>query len=440
MFINYIKAKYKCFYKWINASSIRNRLFSGMMWSVFGGIVSKVIALFLSVILARILGKRVFGEYGIIQSTLSMFIIVAGLGIGITGTKYVAEFKNTDKDRAGSLIGLIQISSVVAAVVIALLFALITPWLSKSVLSAPHIYLPLILSSFLLLFNSINAMQIGILAGFEAFKPIALVNFLGSVISMPIIVFCGLYYKLNGVIIGLIINSVIVCIISHFILIKILKNSNITVDYKNLKKEKELIYKYSLPAMLSGLMIVPVNWICNTLLVNQPNGYGEMGGYNAANQWFNALMFLPGLLGQAVLPILSEQSRQNDKKVIKAILFKSSLMNAILVIPLMIILCIFSKAIMSLYGDGFQNYWITMVYSVVAASILAILSQMGNFIAALNKMWIGLLMNLGWGVIFVFFSNLYIDKGAEGIALSRLIAYAVHTLWTVIYIRSYTYH
>jgi hypothetical protein len=37
-----------------------------------------------------------------------------------------------------------------------------------------------------------------------------------------------------------------------------------------------------------------VVWGCSAMLANQPRGYAELGVYNAANQWQQAIQFLPG--------------------------------------------------------------------------------------------------------------------------------------------------
>ena len=41
-----------------------------------------------------------------IQSTVGMFGVFAGFGLGLTATKHVAEFRQSDPDRAGRIIGL----------------------------------------------------------------------------------------------------------------------------------------------------------------------------------------------------------------------------------------------------------------------------------------------------------------------------------------------
>ena len=93
------------------ADSLRGRLAFGAVWCLIGTALSQGSIILASVISARLLDTVGFGELGIINSTIGMFGVFAGFGLGMTATKYVAELRATDPARAGRIIAL---SSVVA--------------------------------------------------------------------------------------------------------------------------------------------------------------------------------------------------------------------------------------------------------------------------------------------------------------------------------------
>jgi O-antigen/teichoic acid export membrane protein len=115
----------------INESEIGRRIASGAFWSLFGSIISQGLILIASILIARILGKSTYGEFSIIRSTLSMFAVFGGLGIGMTATKYVAEFKFKDNQKAGRIIGLSTLIAIVSGFLIAILIIFLSPFLSK---------------------------------------------------------------------------------------------------------------------------------------------------------------------------------------------------------------------------------------------------------------------------------------------------------------------
>src|ERR1700722_8315688 len=85
----------------LRSSPLGARIARGTFWMLMGAVISRMLGLLTSILLARILGKIAFGELSIIQSTTGLFGAFAGLGIGITATKYVAEFRESKPVRCG---------------------------------------------------------------------------------------------------------------------------------------------------------------------------------------------------------------------------------------------------------------------------------------------------------------------------------------------------
>ena len=88
----------------VEDSEIGYRLAKGVFWSMAGAVISRGLGIVSSVVVARTLGKVGFGELGIIHSTVMMFQLFAGFGLGLTATKYVAEYRGTDPQKAGRII------------------------------------------------------------------------------------------------------------------------------------------------------------------------------------------------------------------------------------------------------------------------------------------------------------------------------------------------
>ncbi|MHC4330621.1 MAG: oligosaccharide flippase family protein, partial [Planctomycetota bacterium] len=94
-------------------------------------VVSQGMRFLAFVIVARILGKTGFGELGMIQHTVSMFGIFAGLGLGITATKHVAEFRSADPARAGRIIALSSVTALISGGLVCITVFFASPYLSR---------------------------------------------------------------------------------------------------------------------------------------------------------------------------------------------------------------------------------------------------------------------------------------------------------------------
>ena len=64
----------------------------------------RLVSLPAGVLLARLLGRHDYGELGMIYSSIELFGIFGGFGLGLTATKYIGEFKRRDPQRAGRIL------------------------------------------------------------------------------------------------------------------------------------------------------------------------------------------------------------------------------------------------------------------------------------------------------------------------------------------------
>lgn len=407
-----------------------SRLGRGVFWSLVGAVISGGLTLVGMVFVAQIIGKTDYGKLGIIQSTVGMLGIFAGLGLGITATKYVAKFRVRDPNKASRIIALTRIFSLLVGGILAIGLLFFAPWLAINTLNDPALTPMLRIGALILLINAINGVQVGILSGLEEFKTITQVNLYVGLFSFPILLSGAYFGKLEGVILALLANLFITLILNHFALKKSLKKHGLLLNITKPFQEKAVLWKFSLPAMLAGSMVGPVNWFCYSILVNQPNGYSEMGILNAANQWYALLLFLPQIISRVALPIFSDQIEGKDIKKSREIFLQALKINLIFTTPLIIIIISFSKLMMSLYGEDFSTGWGTLSVVVITAGLLAIQTPAGQIIAASGKMWVGFIMNIAWGISFIFGTYLLIEYGSLGLAIAQLSSYALHALWT----------
>jgi len=416
----------------INAIPFARRIARGAFWVLVGAAAVRVLRVPISIILARYMGPTKFGELGIISGSIDLFGVFAGFGLGLTATKYIAEFRTRDPLRAGRIL---SVSSVVAAVggaVFAIILYVVAPYLAAHTLSAPHLSVPLRIGALALFFSSMNGAQMGALYGFEAFQVTAKLQAILGLVDLPFML--GGYYLggLNGVICGMVCSRFVSWMFSGAALREQARRHNIHVVLAHWRQELAILWRFSVPAALAGIMVMPVNWICSTLLVNQPNGYAEMGIYSAANQWYGTMLFIPTLLGNSLLPLLSDRMGESDGKSSGSILKTMMKLNGLIVIPFAVGLSVFSPWVMRMYGAGYGQAWLTLIVAVWTAAIMGIITPVGDVIAASGRMWLGLLTNAGWAAVFLSATLFLVHLGSLGLASSRLIAYVVHAIWTVV--------
>ena len=130
-----------------------------------------------------------------------------------------------------------------------------------------------------------------------------------------------------------------------------------------------------------------------------------------------------------MLPVLSEQLGQNEIKQSMKVMSFAIKMNALLVLPLVLLVSIASPYIMNLYGAGFRSGWPTLVVVLLTAGILTVQTPITQVIVASGKMWISFAINIGWALIFIVSTILLLDLGSLGLATARAVSYAIQNVW-----------
>lgn len=422
--------KYHVVHDRLRASPVGYRLARGAFWAIVATGASRILALLTSVIAARLLGRDKFGELGVIQSTVVLFGTLAGLGLGLTTTKYIAEFRRIDPPKAGRLIGLCLLVAIVSGLSICAVVVGIAPWLAAKTLAAPQLAPLLRIGSLLILLNGINGAQIGALSGFEAFRRIAEVNVKVGIITFPFVVGGTLAWGVEGAVWGSVVATVVNLWLNHRALKIETDRAGILISMTGCLQEWPVLVGFSAPALISGLLAGPVNWLCNAMLVNQPHGYAEMGILNATNSWYYAVIFLPSALVSNAIPVLAERAASGDREGLRKALALCLKVSMGVAVPVVLIGSLVSRYVLASYGPGFSDHWLTLVIALVTGGLLAFQVPLGQIVIASGRMWLLAGIQILWAVIFCGVTWGALSLGALGLVIARLVAYLVHTAIT----------
>lgn len=416
------------------ASPTRRRLASGAFWGGVAGVATRAFTVVASFLLARILGQEGFGEYGVINSTTAMIGGMAGLGIGTTVVKYVAELRDKDPARAGRILALSTGVTVLSATLYGSVFIIFAPWLATRTLAAPHLAPMLQISAVTVALGVVNSVQSCSLAGCEAFRVSSAVNVVCTFTQTVLVLIGAWFWKVFGTVVALALSMMVTVVVTRWVVTREWKRFNITLNWREATSEWRILIRYSLPTFLSGVSAGPVVWGCNALLANQPAGYAQLGVYNAANQWQSVVQFLPALIGTAVLPVMSERHGDGDVRGGLRVMKGMMGVTALIVIPVALLVCVCGPWIMGAYGASFVSGYRVLYLSVITAALCAVMTPVGQYLAACGRMWTAFAMNTGWGACMLVSAWLMVRWGAEGLAGARLIAYLVHSVWVLLFV------
>jgi len=406
---------------------------TGAFWGGLGGVVTRLVLLGSSFLLARILGREVLGEYGVVNTTALMVGGLAGLGIGNTVTKYVAELRNHDPDRASRILALTSVVTWVSAGIYAVLFLTLAPWLASTTLAAPKLAPMLRVSAITVVFQVVNIVQLSSLSGCEAFSKASYASMANGLFQAVLVVLGAWRWQLRGAVWGMALCTTMTVVVTWWLSRDVWSMYNLRRLWQGAMSEWPVLAGFSLPTLLCSLSVGPVLWGCNAFLAHQKYGYGQLGIFNAANQWFSAIQFLPYLLSMAALPVMAERHSVGDGRSSVRVMLGMIVASLLLVVPIGIVLSLAGSMVMSGYGADFRSgHWV-LVMSVWTGALVVSMAPLQTYLAAAGRMWSVLALNMAWAVVMVLASWLMVSWrawGAEGLAGARLIAWAVHSALT----------
>lgn len=426
---------YNCLKSDGGSGSIASRIANGAFWSIFGTAAAKLFVLVAGILCANILGKEGYGQLGIVRSTINLFVVFGTAGMGVTATKFIAQYKNTDKEFTEKIASITQGFALFAGCLTAVIVLVAANFLSCHILNAPELTIDIRIGAILLLVTILNGAQNGILSGYEKFQSIAKNTFIASAAEGLLMVVGAKLSGVFGAILGFGLGYICLWLCNRYSINRTFKQYGLTWKWNSIRaQDLKILYKFSLPAALSGILVMPAYWVVRTLIIRY-NGFGELGVYEAADQWRVIILFIPGVLGQIVLPILSNVLEEGSRKSFWKVIWINIGINAVITFFLSIFILFFGDWLMKLNGKEFVGS-AAITYLAFSTVFSSAATVVGNAITSLEKVWTGFAFNLLWASMFIGFSwfALSADMASEGVAIALLLSYCLHTTFQLIYL------
>ena len=407
----------------ITGRSLAGRFATGAFWSLIGTIGSRVSLFLVAVITARLLGQVGFGELGMIQSTIGLLGTFVGLGASMTATKFVSEFKYSDPERSGRIISLTYIVSWLTGLIASASCYFAAPYLALKSINAPHLAPEIRLASFFLLMSAGFGPQGGILTGLQAFRSIALITICQSLFTLTITAVLTWAAGLRGFIYAIILSCLFGGILSSIILSRQYKKFQIHLNFIKAFEERKAIWSFSIPAFLENIFFTPIIWIGNAILVNQPNGYMQLGLFNAAMQFQWLITSVNSILSQVSLPMLAEIYGSKEHGLFARTFNLNLNFNWLVGISGGFLAIAASPFLIKVFGQKFSDAS-QLIPLVICYTVINLASGIAwqSFYSS-GYLWHSLLSNIIWCTVFLIVAKIFIPAyGAFGLAYTYILA------------------
>jgi len=282
---------------------------------IIGGFITKIIGMFIKIIMTRILGTTGTGIYMLVSPTFMLFISFASLGLPVAISKLVAEDKRNNKN----LVFLCFPITIFINVLIMIFLVFFSGFISINLLHEPRIKLGIMCIGFVLPFISISSILRGYFFGKQKMIPHVvsnvtedLIRLIVIAIGVPFFLIKGIEYAVAFVVLSNIISELSSIFVLFFFLPKnfSIKKSDLVIDKHN------IIDVLSIGLPTTGSRIIgSIGYFFEPIIMTYfllKNGYSNdfiINEYGILNGYVMPLVLLPSFftlaISQAIIPVIS---------------------------------------------------------------------------------------------------------------------------------------
>ncbi len=410
--------------------SLQKRIVAGATWSIVGAGLASGLTMISNIACARFLGAAHFGELAIVLATVNLLTTLFAAGLGMTASRYVAEHRNSDPKRAGTIIGLSWVTSIVVGAATALLVPLLAPWLSRGILHASGLSSAVSLAGVVMFFAALNGSQVGTLSGLEAFNKVAFGNLVRGTGMILFVIIGAALGGVSGALLGHVAAGAATAVFYQSAVRQECAMRGIAISYTFGREDLRILRQFTFPVLVTNLCFAPAAWWCNVLLANK-SGYSEVGVFNATLHWQLLITFFSNAISNIGLPMLSNLRAEQDPAKYKRCLALNFLLTSAPAITIAVPVAICAPFIMPLYGPAFGHGATALALISLAAVLSAINLPVGHVIWSLDATISAVLLALLRSGALVISSHALARGGATGLAWAYVIMGIIQTVATV---------
>lgn len=411
------------------------RFGSGLIWSMVGTIAVRLTPLITTVLISHAFGIEVVGQFAVAYGTLVSAGMLAATGVSLMAIRNIAAEAERAPAFAGRIAGLALMLAAACGVLLSALFYFLADVIAAKVLRQPEMAPYLALIAPIILLNAMGQVQMSILSGLQQFRSIARLNIIYGAVLVTVVP-AGLFLGgLTGCFIAMGAAALGLCAIAYPAVRAALARRGIAITFAGALSEWPLITNFAVPALLASLVFEPVNWICTAIIVSTPDGLKEVGVYYIAMQLETLLLFVPQIVVQVIVPMLSDGFGARDRRRVVNILGMSVGTNLVIALGFVAVMALFGHWVLAIFGIGIEEHGKVFVLAVANAAVMALAAPLGPIPASSGYTWTGLGITAGWAATFIFGTWLMRDNGAEGAVLARLIAWSAQSAIYVVFTR-----
>jgi O-antigen/teichoic acid export membrane protein len=402
---------------------------------ISGTAISTVILAVGAILIGRVLGPEVYGQYTLVIVVPQVLYVFADLGINQGVTKFMAAFNaRNEKER---MFRVLRNSILLKALAGLLLFAMnyfLADTFAQILLQRPDLAFYVRIASFSILFQVIFATASAAFVGLDKTEYSALTTNIQSVaktvISM-VLVLLGL--GIVGALVGHVISYVAAAVASAIVILLLFRQRSASGTSYAASEDLKGLVRYGAPlyvaVLLTGFTPLFQNFVLASFRTTVTDA--DIGNYKAALNFATLVTVISIPITTALLPAFSKIDSAALQKL--RLFFKhANKYTAVLIMPLTVLLIVYSTQVIQIvYGPTYQSASLflatyCLLYFTVGIGYLTLTSLYNGIGQTKTTFMINLVTFVILAILSPVLTSLY---GVQGLIAAFLAASAAGTVY-----------
>jgi len=328
----------------------------GSFFLVAGNILATVIQAIGVFVIARLLGPELYGIYTLSFVVPTLLFQVADFGVNEGLIKFSASLRvKGEESKIATLVRNGFLFKLFLALIISCFTILFSDYFAVYAVNRPDISMYIRLASLSILFHAMLNTATSAFVGIDRMEYSALITDVWAATKVSLsILLVVLGFGVVGAIIGVVVGALAAGLLgAALIYLKVYKTLNPTKENDNLRDSLKILVGYGFPIYMSALFfhLIPE---FQSIILSMFTTDADIGNFKASLNFVSLVTLLIAPMATALFPAFSKLEKNSNH--IKKFFGISTKYATLLIVPLAIMLAIFSKEIIEIvYGPQYVS-------------------------------------------------------------------------------------
>lgn len=408
---------------------------SGTLYSLVALVGVRVLTVVRSVAVARILGRSQLGFLTVLNQVVDTVSALAGFGITVAMTKFIAEHAVQSRDRVGNIVKTCLTTMSVSLVIACAALYYFAPALARAFYHDARYTILFRLAAVIFAVQSLYTFGQGVLQGLKEIRARSLTDIITFAVGVPVVIGLTVLARITGAVAGQLVLVVAGVVVVSIVLLRFSRALPPVSAWRFDKAFLPELINLALPSFLAGLAMTPAVLITTNLLFHQTGGSEKTGLFSVALTMFSVLLFVPLAVGMPLVPTIAEIHGTEQERLRRLTSVALDIVGFVVLLTTSAATVLAPVIVRVLYGPQFAASWHALAVMSGAAFLCSLGMIAGNYVLGTGRAWTGLFFNAIWFFAIIGCSLLLVRSHANvGLAYSWWFAYLLEIAVVILYL------